>query len=75
MGYGKLEEFKTKWNNKYKYVSDRWERNWTEFVTFWKYSVGIRKLIYTTPPLEAFNCSMRKVMKTRGMSPQIQCLV
>jgi transposase-like protein len=37
LGYGKLEEFKTKWDNKYKYASDSEEHNWMEFSTFWKY--------------------------------------
>ena len=35
--------------------------------TFCKYSPEIRKLIYTTNPIESFNRSLRKVTKTRTL--------
>jgi transposase-like protein len=65
-GYEALEEFRKKWDSKYKYVGDSWERNWAELSAFWKYPPEIRRLIYTTNPIEAFNRAMRKVTKTRG---------
>ena len=34
-------------------------------MTFMKYPVEIRKLIYTTNPIEAFNRAIRKVTKTK----------
>ncbi len=39
--------------------------NWNELMTFMKYPVEIRKLIYTTNPIEAFNRGIRKVTKTK----------
>lgn len=41
----KLEE---KWRNKYPMVIKSWQRNWDNFTSYFKYSVEIRKLIYTT---------------------------
>jgi transposase-like protein len=62
-GYLALEEIRKKWDSKYKYICESCERNWVEFSTFWKYPPKIRRLIYTTNPIEAYNRAMRKVMK------------
>jgi transposase-like protein len=74
-GYEKLEEFRKKWDSTYKYVGDSWERNWAELSAFWKYPPEIRRLIYTTNPIEAFNRAMRKVTKTRGVFPSADALL
>jgi transposase-like protein len=75
LGYKALEEFRSKWDFKYKYIGDSWERNWTELSAFWKYPPEIRRLIYTTNPIEAFNRAMRKVTKNRGMFPSADSLL
>ena len=75
LGYEALEEFRKKWDYKYKYVGDSWERNWVELSAFWKYPLEIRRLIYTTNPIEAFNRAMRKVTKTRGVFPSADALL
>ncbi len=75
LGFAALEEFREKWDSKYKYVSDSWERNWVELSAFWKYPPEIRRLIYTTNPIEAFNRAMRKVTKTRGIFPSADALL
>ncbi len=64
-----LEDFKESWDAKYPYISQSWERNWSELSTFFKYSAEIRKLIYTTNPIESFNRSLRKVSKNRPVFP------
>lgn len=74
-GYEKLEEFHKKWDSKYKYIGDSWERNWAELSAFWRYPPEIRRLIYTTNPIEAFNRAMRKVTKTRGVFPSADALL
>jgi transposase-like protein len=75
MGHEKLEEFRTKWDNKYSYVGQSWQRNWQELSAFWKYPLEMRRLIYTTNPIEAFNRSMRKVTKNRGLFPSHDALL
>lgn len=58
-------KFKDKWNAKYPYAVRSWERNWDELMTFMKYPAEVRRLIYTTNPIEAFNRAIRKVTKTK----------
>ena len=64
-----LDQFSTAWDGKYPHISKSWNANWAELSTFFKYSPEIRKLIYTTNPIESFNRSLRKVTKTRTIFP------
>lgn len=48
-------EFSDRWNKKYPFAIRSWENNWDELLTFMKYPEEIRRLIYTTNPIEAFN--------------------
>lgn len=60
-----FEEFSNKWGKKYPFAIKSWESNWDELMTFMKYPEEIRRLIYTTNPIEAFNRAVRKVTKTK----------
>jgi len=68
-GLKELERFSKTWEEKYPHISKSWKSNWAELSTFFKYSPEIRKLIYTTNPIESFNRSVRKVTKTRTIFP------
>ena len=61
-----LESFGIKWDAKYKEIRPKWEANWTELMQFMDYSQNIRRMIYTTNPVEALHRIMRKVTKTKG---------
>jgi putative transposase len=61
-----LESFGTKWDVKYKEIRPKWEASWTELMQFMDYSQNIRRMIYTTNPVEALHRIMRKVTKTKG---------
>jgi putative transposase len=52
-----------------------WERAWDRFVPFLEFEPAIRKVIYTTNTIEAFNRQMRKIIKTRGHFPSDDALV
>lgn len=69
LGREELETFAEKWDKKYPYISKSWKSNWAELSTFFKYSKEVRKLIYTTNPIESFNRGIRKVTKTRASFP------
>ncbi len=69
-----LEEFAGKWDSKYPYVSKSWWRNWEELATFFKYPEEIRRLIYTTNPIESLNSQLRRVTKTKGVFPSDEAL-
>lgn len=59
----KLEE---KWGSKYPMVIKSWQENWDHLSAYFKYSEEIRRLIYTTNPIEGFHRQIRKYTKTKG---------
>ena len=60
---------------KYPAAAGVWERAWDRFIPFLEFEPAIRKVIYTTNAIEAFNRQMRKIIKTRGHFPNDDALV
>jgi putative transposase len=58
-----LEE---KWAKKYPVVTNSWLKNWDKLSTYFQYTEPIRRLIYTTNPIEGYHRQIRKVTKTKG---------
>jgi putative transposase len=67
-----LEEI---WGKKYPIVIRSWNENWDELTTYFDYDTHIRKLIYTTNPVEGFHRQVRKVTKTKGAFPSDMALL
>lgn len=63
------EEFREKWDKKYPYILRSWDTNWAELTTFFNYPEEIRRLIYTTNPVEAYHRMVRKFTKTKSIFP------
>lgn len=61
-----LQELDKVWGKTYPVVLDSWHRNWSKLSTYFKYPPEVRKLIYTTNPIEGFHRQVRKVTKTKG---------
>lgn len=61
-----LEAFGQQWDKKYKEIRPKWENNWDELMAFMDYGTHIRRMIYTTNPVEALHRVMRKVTKSKG---------
>ena len=61
-----LEAFGEQWNAKYKEIKPSWEADWDDLMVFMDYGENIRRMIYTTNPVEAVHRVMRKVTKTKG---------
>lgn len=59
----KLEET---WGRKYPLVIKSWQENWEELSSYFKYDQQVRKLIYTTNPVEGFHRQLRKYTKSKG---------
>ncbi len=59
----KLDE---KWGTRYPMVLKSWTTNWEHLTSYFKYSSDIRRLIYTTNPIEGFHRQVRKFTKTKG---------
>ncbi|MCJ7582557.1 MAG: transposase [Candidatus Aminicenantes bacterium] len=62
-GAAALEQFSQKWNKRYPHVSISWKKNWGEIATFFKYPPEIRRIIYTTNPIESLHRQIKKVAK------------
>lgn len=58
-----------KWGSKYAMAIRSWENNWTDLATFFDYTPEIRRLIYTTNPIEGYNRQLRKVTKSKAVFP------
>lgn len=61
-----LSAFEATWGKKYKYIVRQWRDNWTELMAFLDFPVGMRKMIYTTNPVEALHRIMRKLIKSKA---------
>ena len=68
-GLAALDSFEKKWGSKYSYAIKSWKTNWQSLSTFFKYPPEIRRLIYTTNPIENFNRRIRKITKTKSSFP------
>jgi putative transposase len=60
---GQAEE---KWGNKYAVIFKSWRKNWDRLTNFFLYPPALRKIIYTTNPIESYHRMVRKVTKTKG---------
>lgn len=61
-----LLQLDEKWGKKYPAVLASWNNNWEHLSGYFKYSVEIRKIIYTTNAIEGFHRQVRKYTKTKG---------
>lgn len=62
-----FERFKQSWNH-YPGAVNVWERNWSHVEQLYNYGSAVRKVMYTTNPVESVNSSFRKVTK-KGAFP------
>jgi len=70
-----LEVFREKYGKKYPAILKSWDDNWAELSVFFKYPDAVRRLIYTTNPVEGFHRMLRKYTKTRTMFPTDDSLI
>ena len=69
MAEQELNRFAEKWNNKYPYAVQSWQRNWDELTVFFDFPLEIRKIIYTTNLIENLNGKIRKYTKNKMVFP------
>lgn len=70
-----LDDFEGTWSAKYPHIGSSWRKNWPELNTYFKYPQEIRRMIYTTNPIESINRGIRKVTKTRAIFPTEEALL
>lgn len=61
-----LDAFEVKWAKKYAYVIKQWVENWDELLAFMDFPADMRRMIYTTNPVEALHRIIRKVIKGKA---------
>ena len=70
--FSQLEE---KWSTECLLAVKVWERNWDRISTMFQFTPEIRRLVYTTNPIESFHRQLRKVSKNRSVFPDDQALL
>ena len=58
--------FKVTWGDKYPMLIESWQRDWEELMAFMDFPVQMRKMIYTTNPVEALHRIVRKLIKGKA---------
>lgn len=70
-----LEAFSVKWSKDYKYVVKQWTENWEELVAFMAFPQEMKRMIYTTNPVEALHRIIRKFAKAKAAWVSEQALI
>lgn len=70
-----LLELDEKWGEKYPMVIKSWQTKWDFLSAYFKYSSEIRRVIYTTNPIEGFHRQVRKYTKSKGAFTSESALV
>jgi transposase-like protein len=61
-----LKTFKEQWDKKYPKISESWEANWEDLMAFLEFPEDLRRIIYTTNPVEAVHRIIRKLIKGKA---------
>lgn len=64
-----LDNFSSKWDQKYPTISKQWRLKWPHIVTMFEMPPAIRKVIYTTNAIESINSVIRKFTRNRKQYP------
>ena len=70
-----LDELEAAWGQKYPIVIRSWRTKWDNLSAYFRYPEPIRKVIYTTNPIEAVHRQFRKLTKTKGGFPNDNSLL
>ncbi len=62
-----LENFGRKWDGKYRKIRPIWEAAWLELMAFMDFNEHIRRMVYTTSPVETWHRVLPKATKAKGV--------
>lgn len=60
------KEFKATWESKYPRLIEKWETLWPELTSYFNFGEHLRRMIYTTNPVEAVHRVIRKLIKGKA---------
>ena len=63
-----------KWESKYPNATKVWYRSWEEVTPIFKFSIDVRKIIYTTNAIESLNAQFKRINKNRMVFPSKKSL-
>jgi putative transposase len=66
-GMEALMEAENKWGKKYPAIFKSWKNNWVRIKNIYQFGPKLRRLIYTTNPIESYHRMIRKVTKSKGV--------
>lgn len=70
-----LAIFAQKWGKKYAYIVKQWEEKWDELTAFMDFPKEMKRMIYTTNPVEALHRIIRKIVKGKAAWVSDQALI
>lgn len=70
-----LDYVSEKWELKYPNSMKSWRTNWDAISPIFKFSVAVRKVIYTTNAIESLNATYRKLNRQRSVFPSSTALM
>ena len=70
-----LRQLDEKWGKRYPMSVASWQRNWDRLMTFLKYPVELRRMIYTTNAIESLNAQLRKNTSNRKVFPNDEAVI
>jgi putative transposase len=70
-----FNDFSKQWENRYPVIVKSWTTHWEQLVEMFEYPQEIRRMIYTTNPVEGVHRQLRKTTKTKGAFVNDQALL
>ena len=74
-GHKRMLAVTEKWGSKYPNSMQRWADNWDVISPMFKFSVQVRKVIYTTNAIESLNSGYRRLNRQRSVFPSSTSLL
>jgi len=68
-GYANMLDVKEQWDKVYPNAMKRWVDNWDEICPIFKFSMLVRKALYTTNAIESLNSQYRRINAGRPVFP------
>ena len=70
-----LDKVTEKWEEKYPNSISSWHQNWDVLIPIFKFSLEVRKVIYTTNTIESLNSAYKKLNRQRTVYPRRQSII
>ena len=70
-----LDKVIEKWEEKYPNSMSSWYQNWDVLTPIFKFSLEVRKMIYTTNAIESLNSTYKKLNRQRTVYPSDKVLI